>query len=77
MVLPRAFAWLLPLRRTGPVALLFGLLLAADAQATSWGINHFADSVYWSDAIVVGKITAVKPRQAGSEIGRASCRERV
>ena len=40
-------------------------LVVQPVWATSWGLNSFSDSVYWSDTIVIAKIKSVKQVEKG------------
>lgn len=70
-------------RRTLLLVVGIAPLLSGSSYATSWGLNSFADSVYWSDAIVVGSVAGVesvsKPKDArvGEFLGRADLRVTV
>lgn len=62
------------------LAASFVSFFSASAGATSWGLNSFGDTVYWSDVIVVAQVTEVvsteKPIEEGfgKPLGKADLR---
>ena len=60
-----ALRWSRASRPTAPVAFLLVSLVLAEASAANGDLGNFADSVYWADVVVVGRIAAIERVASG------------